>query len=39
VKNPDLEILRKMHSIARHLSAKVQGDEGETYDHDGKSEL
>ena len=32
VKNPDDEILRKMWSIAQHLSAKVQGDDGEIYD-------
>lgn len=36
VKNPDPEILRKMSSLARSLSAKVQGDEGETYDEHGR---
>lgn len=36
VKNPDPEILRKMHQIAQNLDAKVQGDEGEEYDADGK---
>jgi hypothetical protein len=32
VKNPDDEIIRKMWSIAQILSAKVQGDDDETYD-------
>lgn len=35
VKNPDLEILQKMASIAKNLSAKVQGEEGEWYDASG----
>jgi hypothetical protein len=35
VKNPDLEIRRKMSSLAKALSAKVQGDEGEFYDASG----
>ncbi len=35
VKNPDTEILRKMHLLAQALSAKVQGDEGEEYDASG----
>jgi len=35
-KNPDVEILRKMADIARRLSAKVQGDEGEVYGADGQ---
>ncbi len=30
-KNPDEEILTKMRHLARALSAKVQGDEGELY--------
>jgi len=32
VKNPDDEIIRKMWSIAQALSARVQGDDSETYD-------
>jgi hypothetical protein len=28
-KNPDEEILRKMHQIAQVLDARVQGDDGE----------
>jgi hypothetical protein len=32
VKNPDVEMLVKMGSIAQVLSAKVQGDDGERYD-------
>lgn len=36
VKNPDDEILRKMHAIASALGARVQGDEGELYDADGQ---
>ncbi len=32
VKNPDEEIRNKMIDIAHRLNAKVQGDEGETYD-------
>jgi hypothetical protein len=35
VKNPDLEIRRKMWSLAQALSAKVQGDDGEFYDASG----
>jgi hypothetical protein len=35
VKNPDLEIRRKMWSLAQTLSAKVQGDDGEFYDASG----
>jgi hypothetical protein len=35
VKNPDTEILAKMHSLAQRLSAKVQGDEGEEYGESG----
>ncbi len=36
-KNPDEEILKKMYQIASTLDAKVQGDEGEIYDSEGKS--
>ena len=32
VKNPNEDIIRKMRAIAHALSAKVQGDDGETYD-------
>jgi hypothetical protein len=32
VKNPDDEIIRKTWLVAQFLSAKVQGDDGETYD-------
>lgn len=35
VKNPDVEILRKMHSIGQALAAAVQGDDGEFYDSEG----
>lgn len=35
VKNPDKEILVKMWCLAQHLSATVQGDEGERYDRSG----
>jgi len=35
-KNPDEKILKKMHLIARQLSAKVQGDEGEVYGPEGQ---
>jgi len=35
VKDPDRDILRKMFSIAVALKARVQGDEGETYDANG----
>jgi hypothetical protein len=31
VKNPNEDIIRKMRAIARALSAKVQGDDGEVY--------
>ncbi|AYB34063.1 hypothetical protein [Chryseolinea soli] len=33
VKNPDQEIINKMIDIAGYLKAKVQGDDGETYDN------
>ena len=36
VKNPEEEILAKMHQIASALSAKVQGDDGEEYGANGK---
>lgn len=36
VKNPDPEILKKMHKIASSLGAKVQGDEGEEYGANGE---
>ena len=36
-KNPDAEILKKMWAVAQGLSAKVQGDEGESYDKNGES--
>lgn len=32
VKNPDEEVINKMIDIAEQLNAKVQGDDGETYD-------
>ncbi|MBB3225550.1 hypothetical protein FHW69_000140 [Luteibacter sp. Sphag1AF] len=35
VKNPDVEILRKMFDIAQALGARVIGDEGEEYGADG----
>ena len=35
VKNPDQRVLRKMWSVAQGLSAKVEGDEGETYGENG----
>ena len=35
VKNPDQQILRKMWTVAQRLSAKVEGDEGETYGENG----
>jgi hypothetical protein len=35
VKNPDLEIRRKMWSLSQALSAKVQGDDWEFYDASG----
>jgi len=36
VKNADQELLTKMHELAQQLSAKVQGEEGELYDSEGK---
>lgn len=36
MKNPDEEILGKMFEIATALGGKVQGDDGEYYDADGK---
>jgi len=36
VKNPDPEILQKMHQIASSLGARVQGDEGEEYASNGE---
>ena len=36
VKNPDEEILVKMHEVAQVLAAKVQGDDGEEYDAVGQ---
>lgn len=36
VKNPDEEVLKKMYQIAQSLHAKVQGDDGEIYDANGK---
>jgi hypothetical protein len=35
VKDPDLEILRKMHAIARRLGARVQGEDGTFYGPNG----
>jgi hypothetical protein len=35
VKNPDIEILRKMYAIAQSLSAHLYGDDDETYGADG----
>lgn len=37
VKNPDEEIIRKMHRVAVALGARLQGDEGELYGPDGAS--
>ena len=37
VKNPDEEIRRKMYAMAQNFSARVQGDEGESYDENGNS--
>ena len=37
-KNPDVEVLRKMHQIAVTLDAMVQGDDGELYDAKGESD-
>lgn len=36
VKNPDVEILKKMWRIAQKLEARVQGDECELYDQNGE---
>jgi hypothetical protein len=36
VKNPDVEILRKMFHVAAHFGARVQGDDGEDYGPDGE---
>jgi hypothetical protein len=36
VKNPDVEILRKMHAISQFFTAELQGDDGELYDSEGK---
>ena len=36
VKNPDSEILRRMHEIASKSGAKVVGDEGEEYNQHGE---
>ena len=36
VKNPNEEILHKMHQIARALNARVQGEEGEEYGESGR---
>lgn len=36
VKNPDAEILEKMSRMATHFGARVQGDDGEDYDADGR---
>jgi hypothetical protein len=33
VKNPDKEIINKMVDLAVRLNAKVQGDDGEIYEH------
>ena len=35
-KNPDQEIRRKMWLIAQSFDAKVQGEDGEHYGHDGE---
>ncbi|MHC9419491.1 hypothetical protein ACYZX9_12945 [Sphingomonas citri] len=35
VKNPDVEIRKKMFEVARHLNARVQGDDAEFYDEYG----
>jgi hypothetical protein len=34
VKSPDDWVLEKMRQIAKRLGARVQGDEGESYDED-----
>jgi hypothetical protein len=36
VKNPDVEILRKMFRVAAYFGAQVQGDDGENYGPDGE---
>jgi hypothetical protein len=36
VKNPDLHVLRKLCALAAQLGARVQGDEGEIYEADGR---
>ena len=36
VKNPDMHILRKLCALAVQLGARVQGDEGEIYEADGR---
>ena len=36
VKNPDMHILRKLCTLAAQLRARVQGDEGEIYEADGR---
>jgi hypothetical protein len=36
VKNPDDELMRKLHQLATVLRAKVQGDDGEEYDAQGR---
>jgi hypothetical protein len=33
--NPDRPIVQKMYEIAQRLQASLQGDDRETYDHDG----
>jgi hypothetical protein len=38
VKNPDEEVIRKMHQVASQLNAHVQGDDGEWCD-DGQVEV
>jgi len=38
VKNPDDEILKKMHSISILMGAKVLGEEGEEYGEHGPVE-
>ncbi len=37
VKNPDVEIMRKMHTIATALGGSLQGEEGEQYGPDGEA--
>lgn len=36
-KSVDTEVLKKMYQIAETLGARVQGDDGETYDANGES--